>query len=171
MPENNIKNFYAWLMAILIVTLPLIAILTHFTEGFNADAGQTSVIRGEFMTVDIDHFVQTQRPQKKGTNSLIKPKPVRFLATVKQYPKQRKVEYMYRVLEFFPMDPVPEVNHRMFLTTPKGYVMPVYVEDGIANKISNNLEEEGGLIRFFGYHMYNYSKGPAILVTGFIPVE
>lgn len=74
---------------------------------------------------------------------------------------------MYQVLNFFPMNPRPVVNHRMFVTTPGGYIMPVYVEDQAVKTIRDGLKEDGKTVRFIGYHMYNYSKGPAILVTGF----
>ena len=121
----------------------------------------------EFKPIDIDRFVVEQRPAKKGSTSLMRPSPVIFEASIKQYPHKRKVTYMYTVLEFFPMDPHPEVNHRMFVTTPGGHIMPVYVEDNAVDSIKRRLKEEGRRVSFYGYHMYNYSKGPAILVTGF----
>ncbi|MDZ7753602.1 MAG: hypothetical protein U5S82_18645 [Gammaproteobacteria bacterium] len=120
-----------------------------------------------FKHVDIDRFVAAERPIKEGTTSLLPPAPIRFVARVKQHPHPRKAEYLYRVLAFFPMDPRPEVNHRMFVTTPGGHIMPVYVEERTAAAIRDGLGEEGRRVAFHGYHMYNYSKGPAILVTGY----
>jgi len=121
----------------------------------------------EFIPIDIDAFVAEQRSMTQGTTSLLPPSPVRFVARLKQYPQPRKVEYLYQVLEFFPMDPRPEVKHRMFVTTPGGHILPVYVDDKAVEAIRNGLKEGGAEASFYGYHMYNYSKGPAILVTGF----
>ncbi len=121
----------------------------------------------DFIPIDIDAFVAEQRPMTQGTTSLLPPSPVRFVARLKQYPQPRKVEYLYQVLEFFPMDPRPEVNHRMFVTTPGGHILPVYVDDRAVEGIRDDLKEEGAEASFYGYHMYNYAKGPAILVTGF----
>lgn len=148
----------------------LLSVLAIMIYGSAATAKTQQMLPGNadaFRFVDIDRFVGEQKPMKKGTTSLMKPAPIRFQATVKRYPEERLVSYMYTVLDFFPMDPRPKVNHRMFVTTPGGHIMPVYVEDSLVMPIKQWLDEEGDQVSFYGYHMYNYSKGPAIMLTGF----
>lgn len=144
-----------------------LAILAIIVEGAAISKRPDQTLTVTFKPIDIDRFVAEQRPTREGSTSLMQPSPVIFEAGIKQYPHKRKVTYMYTVLEFFPMAPRPEVNHRMFVTTPGGHIMPVYVDDSIVESIKRRLKEGGKRVSFYGYHMYNYSKGPAILVTGF----
>ncbi len=119
----------------------------------------------QYQDIDIDRLVETARPPKAGTSALFRPVPVRFGARIKQAPAKRKVEYLYTALSFFPLDPVPEVSHRMFLDTPGGHPLPVYVEDSLVKGLKRL--GEGTAVIVSGFHVYNYSKGPAILVTGY----
>lgn len=119
----------------------------------------------QYQDIDIDRLVTTARPEKKGTSAFFKPSPVRFSGRIKQGPRKRDVEYLYTALSFFPLDPKPQVSHRMFVETPGGHILPVYVDD---SQVAG-LEKlgEGAAATFSGWHVYNYSKGPAILVVGF----
>ena len=147
--------------------LPIIAGTLLFNVSTVVFSNQTAGRSDTYTKIDIDKYAALQRPDRKGTTKIIRPKPVRFIATIKQHPKKRKVSYLYQALQFFPIDPRPEVNHRMFVTTPGGHIMPVYVEDGIVERVQKELPEEGPSASFYGFHVYNYSKGPAILLTGF----
>ncbi len=155
-------------------TFALLLLSVVFTLGAGqsrADTALVSTKQAQFPAIDIDHYVATQRPSEAGTTVMIKPRPVSFSAAVKQYPRSREVTYLYTVLDFFPLDPRPEVGHRMFVTTPQGHIMPLYVEGSLVDKIKHQLSEGGDYVAFYGYHVYNYSKGPAILVTGFATVQ
>lgn len=118
-----------------------------------------------YQDIDIDYLVAVARPEKAGTSAFFQPAPVRFGARVKQGPRKRKVEYLYTALSFFPLDPEPKVSHRMFLDTPGGHPLPVYVDDSQVKRLKRLAA--GTPATFYGWHVYNYSKGPAILVTGF----
>ena len=120
-----------------------------------------------FRHVDIDRYIERMKPRKQGTRELFRPVPVTFDASVKQHPHPRKVQYLYTVLDIFPLEPRPQVNHRMFVTTPGGRIIPVYVEDGLVERIRARLREDGQRTQFNAYHVYTYSKGPALLVVGF----
>lgn len=61
---------------------------------------------------------------------------------------------------------MPEVSHRMFVESKGGSIIPVYVEDMAARKISRNLRVDQ-VVQFYAYHVYNYSKGPAFLVVDY----
>lgn len=130
-----------------------------------ATAADAPPAEPRYQDIDIDRLVATARPEKAGTSAIFRPMPVRFGARIKQEPRQRDVEYLYTALSFFPLDPVPEVSHRMFLDTPGGHPLPVYVDDSQVEGLARL--GVGTAATFYGWHVYNYSKGPAILVTGF----
>ncbi|MFT5448697.1 MAG: hypothetical protein ACI9DC_003882 [Gammaproteobacteria bacterium] len=118
--------------------------------------------------VMIDEYQARHRPARNGTRLIVKPSPIQFQARLKQYPKQRELNYINSVLRVFPMDPEPRVSHSMFLVSAAGSVFPVYVEDGTVAAIRAQLGEDGHPTRFIGFHVYTYSKGPAILITDFL---
>lgn len=123
--------------------------------------------QNQHIAIDIDHYVAVKRSRTKGKTLLIQPDPISFIGSVKQHPHPRKVSYLYEALAIYPMEPLPVVAHRMFMTTPKGHIMPLYVEKAAVEKIKQQLKEDGETVRFFGYHMFSYYKGPAIMVTSF----
>ena len=122
----------------------------------------------EFVPIDIDRYVATARPAKAGTRAIIRPSPVRFEGRLKQGPRPQKTDYLYTALGFFPLDPKPQVSQGMFVETPGGHVLPVYVDDTLLEPLKKHLAE-GQAASFRGWHVYTYSKGPAILVVGFEP--
>lgn len=165
--RNNSTSIMPLINAVIAVAL-LALVLLGLPDRPGAQAAPTTDATDVgFSQVDIDAYVEGQRPLKKGTTLLLQPRPVGFIASLKQYPAERQVRYLHEVLDMFPMEPRPEVRHRMFVTTPGGHIMPVYVEHSQVARIREQLKEDGEVVRFFGYHLYNYSKGPAILVTGF----
>ncbi len=117
-----------------------------------------------YQDIDIDQLVATARPEKAGTSVFFRPSPVRFGGRIKQEPRERKVEYLYTALSFFPLDPEPKVSHRMFVETTGGHILPVYVEDSQVQGLRQL--GEGTAVILTGWHVYNYSKGPAILIIG-----
>ncbi|AFL72261.1 hypothetical protein [Thiocystis violascens] len=119
----------------------------------------------QYQDIDIDQLIKGARPEKKGTSAFFKPSPVRFGARIKQEPRKRDTDYLYTALSFFPLDPEPKVSHRMFVETPGGHILPVYVEDTQVEGIKRL--GEGTATLFTGWHVYNYSKGPAILIVGY----
>lgn len=119
----------------------------------------------QYQDIDIDDLVARARPAKKGTSAFFQPSPVRFGARIKQEPRKRDTEYLYTALSFFPLDPEPKVSHRMFLDTPGGHPLPVYVEDSLVEGLKHL--GAGTAVIVTGWHVYNYSKGPAILITGY----
>ncbi len=119
----------------------------------------------EYQDIDIDGLVKRARPEKAGTSVIFQPSPVRFGGRIKQEPHKRDTEYLYTALSFFPLDPEPKVSHRMFVETPGGHILPVYVEDSQVKGLKQL--GEGTAVILSGWHVYNYSKGPAILIVGY----
>jgi hypothetical protein len=120
----------------------------------------------EYQEIDLDSFIVEQRPLTPGTRTILKPSGVAMLATVMSEPEKRDVKYLYTALQLMQVTPIPKVNHRMFIRTSEGQVIAVYVEDAGVDLIRRELDP-GDQVRFHGYHVYNYSKGPALVIEGF----
>lgn len=145
------------------VMLVLLMGATVATEA--PESGETPAVGIEYKDIDIDDLVQRARPPKAGTSVFFQPSPVRFGGRIKQEPHERDTDYLYTALSFFPLAPEPKVSHRMFIETPGGHILPVYVEDSQVKGLKQL--GEGTAVIVTGWHVYNYSKGPAILITGY----
>lgn len=117
--------------------------------------------------VDFDQYIQKEKRDLAGGKKLITfAKPVSFAAKMKRKPEKRQMSYVYTTLEVAGIEKMPEIEHRMFVESKKGQILPVYVEKATAARIAEKIEIEE-MTRFFGYHVYSYAKGPAILVVDF----
>lgn len=119
-----------------------------------------------FKPVELDSFIRRQK-SPGGKQRIIKmADPVSFKARMKRYPEEKNMSYVYTALKMAGVEPLPTVDHRMFVESEQGRIIPVYVEKQAAAKLRTGLREEQSA-RFMGYHVYNYAKGPAILVVDF----
>ncbi|MDP0494993.1 MAG: hypothetical protein Q7Q73_02175 [Verrucomicrobiota bacterium JB024] len=125
-----------------------------------------------FTPVDLDAFIEQERAavqELDGKKVIRMAVPVSFEARLKRHPEQKELSYIYTALGMSGISPLPEVEHRMFVESAEGQIIPVYVEKQAAAKITKELPEETSA-RFLGYHAYSYDKGPAILVVDCIPL-
>ena len=121
----------------------------------------------DFKLIELDGFiVQEKNAIGKGGKVIKLANPISFNAKMKRYPEERQMSYIYKALEISGVSPMPEVNHRMFIESEEGRIIPVYVEKNVVEKLMKGLKVEGRA-KFIGYHVYSYAKGPAILVVDF----
>ena len=149
-----------FLLAVLAVVILAAALAT--SSGF---IGSGAVQATERRAVDLDAYIKSQRPLQTGTRSIFAPRDISFSAKPKSRPEPIEVSYLYEALSIMGVDPLPEVSHQMFVESVGGQVIAVYVEDRFVDAINAEIESEA-LAEFDGYHVYNYSKGPAIVVVG-----
>nr|WP_321465086.1 hypothetical protein [uncultured Desulfobulbus sp.] len=130
--------------------------------------GQAAPVKEEsFTRVELDTFIELEKHAAEKGKKLIKmARPVSFDARMKRLPEERQVTYVYKALELSGVSPLPEINHRMFVESSGGRIIPVYVEKNAVLKLNAGLKEEEKA-HFLGYHVYSYAKGPAILVVDF----
>lgn len=126
---------------------------------------------GDYQFIDdMAEFVNKSKPSKKGTKEIQINKLVVFDAEVKTLPEEQKSEYLYLAMSVAKINPVPEVDNSMFVQVAPDMVIPVYLENSVAKQIHDLYEKygsegfKGKKMRFAGIHIYNYSKGPAIIV-------
>jgi len=124
---------------------------------------------GDFKRIELDQFIVQQKGSIKGKQKVITmAAPVSFIAKMKRFPEEKQMNYIYQAMEVSRVTPMPEVHHRMFIESAEGRIIPVYVEKNAVEKLKKDLKEEQQA-NFIGYHVYNYSKGPAVLVVDFTP--
>ncbi len=156
------------MMKMMIKTLlVLVAVLSAGTQATAAEE--------TFRPVELDSFIKSEKvlvnsPLAKGKKIITMAAPVSFQAMLKRHPEQKKMSYVYKALEVSGVDPMPVVEHRMFVESKDGNIIPVYVEKAVVERINTGLKEQQQA-RFRGYHVYNYAKGPAFLIVDFDPVE
>ncbi|OAM90561.1 hypothetical protein AW736_07150 [Termitidicoccus mucosus] len=125
----------------------------------------------EFEAIELDRFIEREIAdvgEFKGRKLVKMAVPVSFAARMKRRPEEKQMTYIYTALEVADIRPLPEVGHRMFVESKEGRIVPVYVEKQAAARLVEELAE-GAEARFSGYHVYSYSKGPALLVVDFVP--
>ncbi|MGE9292171.1 MAG: hypothetical protein ACQKBW_01040 [Puniceicoccales bacterium] len=128
---------------------------------------------GGFTPVELDAFIEQEQAaveEMNGKKVIRMAAPVSFEARLKRHPEEKDLSYIYTALGMSGISPLPEVEHRMFVESADGQIIPVYVEKQAASKITKELPE-GESVRFLGYHAYSYDKGPAILVVDFISLS
>jgi hypothetical protein len=125
-----------------------------------------------FKDIDLDRFIEKEKATvaHAGKKLIARDAPIRFEATMKRIPEKKKMAYIYTAMSAAGVSPLPEVEHRMFIETKGRRIISVYVEKGVAARIPGGLKE-GAAAQFFGYHVYSYDKGPAIMVVDFSPAS
>ena len=113
--------------------------------------------------IDLDDYIVSQKPLAKGGRTIFRPRPIAFAARVKSHPERIKVEYLYEALAVSNVSPLPEVSHQMFVESAEGRIIAVYVEDQAVKGIVAGFALEAQA-DFDAYHVYNYSRGPAMVV-------
>ncbi|WP_309400855.1 hypothetical protein [Cerasicoccus maritimus] len=138
-----------------------------------AEQEQANAITADFVPVEFDELIAEAiaEVEKFNGQKTIKPAlPVRFKAKKKRDPEAKEMAYVYTALEVAGVTPLPDIQHRMFVESDSGDIIPVYVEKSAAERLTAELPDEASA-EFVGYHLYNYTKGPAILVVDFLPTK
>ncbi|MBL4794498.1 MAG: hypothetical protein JKY24_03090 [Pseudomonadales bacterium] len=153
-----------------IFLLQLVLILFSFSNVVTAEIDKASEsvgsplrFGGTYRMVNLDEYILQQRPITQGTKVILNPSHLTIAARIKRHPEKRNVEYLYGALRLMQVDPMPQVNYRMFIESDEGQIIPVYVEDSIVSQIEKRIPLEVRVL-LKGYHVYNYSKGPALVI-------
>lgn len=117
--------------------------------------------------VDLDKFVAEKQLSKPGTREIVSPAAISFSGTIRRVPEHIETQYVYTALSMMQVAPLPAVNYRMFVESASGKILPVYVWDQAVGKLSK-LGVTSTPVKLAGFHVYTYSKGPAIIVDAVI---
>ncbi|WP_319381304.1 hypothetical protein [Thiomicrorhabdus sp.] len=126
---------------------------------------------------DMAEFVEQNKPMKEGTKEIQVNKLVVFDGVIKTAPEVQQTGYLQTALAVAKVDPVPQVKHMMFVEVAEDMVIPVYAAKEVVNEF-NQLAKRYGVesfrgknLRFAGIHVYNYSKGPAMVIESIAAVK
>ncbi|MEM7058490.1 MAG: hypothetical protein AAF557_12925 [Pseudomonadota bacterium] len=131
------------------------------------NTGMLDVPLDQRRVVNLDQFMAQTRPRKEGTREIVRPDGIQFVAAIKAVPEKIEVKYVYKAFEIMEVNPLPNVNHQMFLETSGGEIYAVYVWDDAVDAM-NAAGVTGSQIQFAGFHVYTRAKGPAIIVDAVI---
>ncbi|MBL0711896.1 MAG: hypothetical protein JJV99_12925 [Colwellia sp.] len=120
-------------------------------------------------TVDLDQYIANNQVSQniidKKQRVMLEPELINFYATLQASVQTSKAELVTDSLAVWGISPLPEVGFSTYIRTLSGSVIAVYVENTIADHISESYTPET-LIEFQAYRLYNYAKGPRLLLVG-----
>lgn len=106
---------------------------------------------------------------------MLPPSAVQFDATLLQPPQPGKFSLIYDALSLWQSDaPLPDVNHSAFLKTDDQRVLAVYVSSAAAEQLKDIAAQNVQAPQkshIYAIHIYNYAKGPRLVVIGASPLS
>ncbi len=135
-----------------------------------AYADEVVSIGEAYKKVELENYIKTQLPDKKGGKSILPIKRVTFEASIMSKPKEGKFNYIYMALDMMGMRPMPVIKHQIFVQAGDSKVIAVYLEEHFAKSLEKHIKlgnvKIGSTLTFKGYHSYNYKRGPAMVMEG-----
>lgn len=141
--------------------LPALCIVLGLSGALAADASPAN----DYRTVELAKFVDQSRTPA-GQRIILRPTGVSFVATLHRLPEPQTTAYLRQVLGMMKVAEAGDVTQRIVVSFGKDRFLPVYIEAAAAKRLSQNARA-GERRRFYALHVYNYSKGPALVVTTF----
>lgn len=131
-----------------------------------------------FTQVTLSQFIADNQISEamaaKKERLMLPPSAITFKATLMASPKPGQFSLVYDALSLWPGDePLPNVSHSAYLQADNGHVLPVYVADKAATQLAQlyDAHQTPTPCTVFAVHIYNYAKGPRIVVLGALAAE
>lgn len=119
----------------------------------------------QYRKVELPRLVEDARTPP-GQRIILQPTPVSFVAAIHRLPERQTTDYLRKVLDMMKVAEAAEVGERIVVTYGDGQFLPLYIESAAARRLAGSAQV-GERRRFYALHVYNYSKGPALVVTSF----
>lgn len=119
-----------------------------------------------YKEVDLKKLVSDSRTEVPGQRIIFAPSPIKFRATLAARPAPQKADYLMTALSMMKVSNPPLVSQRIGLDYGGDKALAAYIEDGVAARLSKDVLP-GQARTFYAFHVYNHSRGPALLVTSF----
>lgn len=125
-------------------------------------------------SVDLDQYIASNQVSQniidKKQRVMLEPELIHFHGILQAPVTHSKASLVTDALAVWGISPLPEVAFSTYVRTPQGQVIAVYVENVIASHISTYYPVET-VLEFQAYRLYNYAKGPRLLLVGVKPVN
>ncbi len=124
---------------------------------------------GAYRQVELATWVP---PLRTPGRIILQPQGVSFRAELAAMPRAQKADYLQKALEMMRMSEPPHVSQAVLLRygTAPDQQLVAYIEDTAAARLAQELKP-GDVRQFYAFHVYNYAKGPALVITSFGPLE
>lgn len=123
-------------------------------------------------SVDLDAYIEknqvSQNIMDKKQRVMLEPELIHFYGTLQSVINSTKADLVIDALAVWGISPLPEVAFSTYIRSPAGQVIAVYVENTVASHISTYYQPEA-VLEFQAYRLYNYAKGPRLLLVGIKP--
>ena len=119
-----------------------------------------------YKPVDLKELVSKSRTEVPGQRIIFAPSPIKFRATLASLPSPQKADYLLAALSMMKVSNPPKVSQRIGLDYGGEKAVAAYIDDSVAERLSKD-GKAGQTMTFYAYHVYNYSRGPALLITSF----
>lgn len=120
-------------------------------------------------TVDLDDYIANNQVSAnisdKKQRVMLEPELIHFYGTLQAVINSSKADLVIDALAVWGISPLPEVAFSTYIRSPDGQVIAVYVENTVASHISSYYQPEA-VLEFQAYRLYNYAKGPRLLLVG-----
>jgi len=119
--------------------------------------------------VNLDDYIAANQVSQniidKKQRVMLEPELIHFDAVLQTQVTPSKAELVTDALAVWGVTPLPEVGFSSYIRSPQGQVIGVYVENAVAEHIRTFYTPEAPL-EFQAYRLYNYAKGPRLLLVG-----
>ncbi len=129
-------------------------------------AAPSSDPAASYRDVDLKKLVAGSRTEVPGQRVIFAPSPIKFRATLAALPAPQKADYLLAALAMMKISNPPRVSQRIGLDYGGDRALAAYIDDAIADRLANEAKP-GQVLTFYAFHVYNHSRGPALLVTSF----
>ena len=130
------------------------------------DNTELDTARDGYRLLDLDHMLQTFKPNKLGDVDITLFKKIQFKGELSQLPEPRLHGYMDKLLVKLGGPNPPKVTMGMVATSATGAQANLYIQDNLVPQ-ANALLQVGDTVTFFTNHAYNSQHGPGLVVHAF----
>lgn len=132
----------------------------------NAVTAAASDPGAAYKEVDLKQLVASARTEIPGQRIIFAPTAVRFRAVLAAMPAPQKTEYLQKALGMMGINGLGKVSQRIGIDFGGEKALVAYVDDTAAGRLGVE-GKVGQPLEFYAYHVYNHSRGPALVVVSF----
>ncbi len=119
-----------------------------------------------YKQVDLKTLVGNSRTEVPGQRIIFVPSPVKFQARLAAMPAPQKTDYLKKALGMMGAGTTIKVSQRIGLDYGGEKALVAYIDDTAAALLVKD-GKVGQSMDFYAYHVYNHSRGPALVIVAF----
>jgi hypothetical protein len=131
---------------------------------------QKPILPDPYQPINLQIFINNEKAAYQDKITIVPPLNISFTGVLKTLPKKSSTGYLYTALDLMQVKPIPQVEHQVFIGAPgstekPGDVIAIYMDNRLADAIlAMKTPILDTRVTWYGYHIYNFSRGPAIVL-------